>query len=128
MLQVSLTRLRQGHRTIAFPAAVPALPDRVRSLPTLDPSKCPDGCRACIEACPTEALTFEQGRLRLDLGRCIFCADCASACPQGAIRYTGDHRLATRTRENLVLEGQTLELAKALHEKSRRLFGRSLKL
>ena len=50
------------------------------------------------------------------------------ACPEGAIRYTQDYRLATRTREDLVLEGQTLELAEALDEKSRRLFGRSLKL
>jgi Ni,Fe-hydrogenase III small subunit/ferredoxin len=128
MLQVSLARLRQGHRTIAYPAAPPTLPDRFRGLPALDASKCPDGCRACVEACPTEALTFEQGRLRLDLGRCLFCADCASACPEGAIRYTGDHRLATRTREDLLLEGQTLQLAKALDEKSRRVFGRSLKL
>ena len=128
MLQVSLTRLKQGRRTIAYPAAVPALPDRFRGLPALDPSKCPDGCWACVEACPTEALAFEQGRLRLDLGRCLFCSDCVSACPEGAIRYTGDHRLATGTRQDLVLEGQTLQLAKALDEKSRCLFGRSLKL
>jgi Ni,Fe-hydrogenase III small subunit/Pyruvate/2-oxoacid:ferredoxin oxidoreductase delta subunit len=128
MLQVSLARLKQGYRTIAYPAAVPALPDRFRGLPVLDSSKCPDGCRACVEACPTEALTFEQGRLRLDLGRCLFCTDCTDACPEGAIRYTTDHRLATRTRDDLVIDGRSLQLAKALDEKSRRLFGRSLKL
>jgi Ni,Fe-hydrogenase III small subunit len=64
----------------------------------------------------------------LDLGRCLFCTDCTRACPEGAIRYTQDYRLATRTREDLVLQGQALERAKALNEKSQRLFGRSLKL
>ena len=128
MLQVSLARLRQGYRTIAYPAAPPALPDRFRGLPVIDSSKCPDGCRECVEACPTDALAFAEGRLRIDLGRCLFCADCTAACPEGAIRYTQDYRLATRTREALLLQGQTLERAKALEEKSRRLFGRSLKL
>ncbi len=128
MLQVSLARLRQGHRTIAYPNQVPALPDRFRGLPVMDSSKCPDGCHVCADACPTDALTRADGRMRLDLGRCLFCTDCTDACPEGAIRYTQDHRLATRSRDDLVLEGQTLKLAEALDQKSRRLFGRSLKL
>jgi len=33
---------------------------------------------------------------------------------EGAIRYTQDYRLATRRREDLLLEGQTLKLADAL--------------
>src|SRR5262249_46449903 len=37
-------------------------------------------------------------------------------------------RLATRGRDDLILEGQTLKLAQAIDAKSRRLFGRSLKL
>src|SRR5439155_25663984 len=46
----------------------------------------------------------------------------------GAIRYTPDHRLATRTRQDLVTDRETLRLAEALEARSRRLFGRSLKL
>jgi Ni,Fe-hydrogenase III small subunit/NAD-dependent dihydropyrimidine dehydrogenase PreA subunit len=128
MLQVSLARLKQGHRTIAYPAQVPALPDRFRGLPVVDASKCPDGCRACAEACPTNAITVADGGPRLDLGRCLFCTDCVEACPAGAIRYTPEFRLAARRREDLVIQGGVLERAKALEEKSRRLFGRSLKL
>jgi Ni,Fe-hydrogenase III small subunit/Pyruvate/2-oxoacid:ferredoxin oxidoreductase delta subunit len=128
MLQVSLARLKQGHRTIPYPAQAPILPDRFRGLPAVDSSKCPDDCRACADACPTNAIRVIGGKLRLDLGRCLFCTDCVEACPQGAIRYTQDYRLAVRRREDLVLEGQALEWAKALDEKSRRLFGRSLKL
>ena len=128
MFQVSLARLRQGHRTIPFPPKEANLPDRFRGLPEIDAAQCPDGCSACAAACPTDAIAIEGSKVRLDLGRCLFCSDCVEACPEGAIRYTREYRLATRRREDLVLEGQTLERARALDEKSRRLFGRSLKL
>jgi Ni,Fe-hydrogenase III small subunit/NAD-dependent dihydropyrimidine dehydrogenase PreA subunit len=128
MLDVLLARLKQGHRTIPYPGAEPTLSDRFRGLPVLDSSKCSAGCRDCAEACPTAALSFDDQGLRLDLGRCLFCTDCVQACPDGAIRYTPEYRLATRTREDLVLRGETLKLAQVLDDKSRRLFGRSLKL
>jgi Ni,Fe-hydrogenase III small subunit/ferredoxin len=128
MLQVLLARFKQGHRTVSYPAEVPALPDRFRGLPVVDLSKCPDGCRACAEACPTDAIAINDGGFRLDLGRCLFCTDCAEACPEGAIGYRPEHRLAVRKREDLVYDGRALKLAEALDDKRRRLFGRSLKL
>ena len=128
MLQVSLARLKQGHRTIPYPAVEPTLPDRFRGLPVVDVSKCPTDCRKCAEACPTDAITIESAGLKLDLGRCLFCTDCTDACPEGAIRYSQDYRLAARQRDDLILSGRELKLAEALEEKSRRLFGRSLKL
>jgi Ni,Fe-hydrogenase III small subunit/ferredoxin len=128
MLQVSLARLKQGHRTIAYPGQEPILPDRFRGLPAVDASKCPDGCEACAAACPTSAITVAPPRVRIDLGRCLFCSDCVAACPEGAIRYTQDFQLATRSREDLVLQDAVLKRAHALDAKSRRLFGRSLKL
>src|SRR5436190_9254674 len=128
MLHISLARLRQGHRTIAYPAQEPTLPDRFRGLPVVDTSKCPDGCCDCASACPTEAITVDERGFRLDLGRCLFCTECMKACPEGAIRYSQEYRLATRTREDLVFDGRTLKRAEALDAKRRRLFGRSLKL
>jgi Ni,Fe-hydrogenase III small subunit/Pyruvate/2-oxoacid:ferredoxin oxidoreductase delta subunit len=128
MLQVSLARLKQGHRTIAYPAQQPALPDRFRGLPVVDASKCIDGCEACAAACPTSAIAAEAQRVRIDLGRCLFCTDCMEACPEGAIRYTQEYRLATRSRDDLVLQDAVLKRADALDAKSRRIFGRSLKL
>jgi len=127
VLKVLRARLQQGHRTIDFPDGAPALPERFRGQPVLDQARCETGCRACAESCPTDAITSDH-RLQLDLGRCLFCGDCVEACPQGAIRFTRDHRLATRSRNDLVLRGQALQLAHALDEKARRLFGRSLKL
>jgi Ni,Fe-hydrogenase III small subunit/Pyruvate/2-oxoacid:ferredoxin oxidoreductase delta subunit len=128
MLQVLLGRLAQGHRTTRYPAQTPALPDRFRGLPVVDLARCPEGCRDCARACPTDAIRIDEKGFRLDLGRCLFCTECVEACPEGAIRYTPDHRLAVRSREDLVYDGVTLKRAEALEHKTRRLFGRSLKL
>ncbi|MCE9614918.1 MAG: 4Fe-4S dicluster domain-containing protein [Lentisphaerae bacterium] len=128
MINVLLARLRQGHRTIRFPTDKPNVPDRLRGRPVIDPAKCPPDCRVCADVCPTDAITLDSKGLRLDLGRCLFCTECVQACPQDAIRFTTDHRLATRAREDLVMGEGELKLAQALDEKAKRLFGHSLKL
>jgi len=129
MLKALHQRLRQGHRTFPYPERMPELPERFRGLPAIDASHCPDGCRDCAAACPTEAVTVESGSVRLDLGRCLFCSECASACPEGAIAYTSEFRLAARRREELIMtDGRAPARAAALDEQARRIFGRSLKL
>jgi Ni,Fe-hydrogenase III small subunit/NAD-dependent dihydropyrimidine dehydrogenase PreA subunit len=130
---ILLNRLKRGCETMAYPAGpAPALPDRHGGALRVEAAKCQAGCTACVAVCPTEAITRPQQQpVALDLGRCIFCAECVKACPTGAITQTGDHRMAVRRREDLML-GDTgkeqLRLAAALDEKLRRLFGRSLKL
>jgi Ni,Fe-hydrogenase III small subunit/Pyruvate/2-oxoacid:ferredoxin oxidoreductase delta subunit len=128
MFRNVVIRLQQGHRTIGFPKGEPTMLDRFRGRPVVDQSKCPAGCRDCAEACPTDAIRIDTKGLRLDLGRCLFCTDCVEACPEQAIRYTQDFRLAARKRDDLILGGEGLKLADALDKKTRRLFGRSLKL
>jgi len=128
MLRNFVARIQQGHRTIAFPQSAPALPDRYRGLPAVDRTKCPVSCRDCAEACPTNAITIDEKGLRLDLGRCLFCTDCVDACPEKAICYTQDFRLATNRRADLVMDEKTLQMARALNDKTRSLLGRSLKL
>ena len=130
MLKALIARARQGHRTLRYPQGPPpALPEHFRGVPRVDPARCPDGCRACADACPTDAITVAAGGVVLDLGRCIFCPECAEACPEGAITFSDDYRLAARTRAGLqVHAGEELKLAEALDAKLRRLFGRSLKL
>ena len=128
MLNIVIARAKQGHRTIRYPKAEPNIPDRLRGLPVIDASKCPAGCRVCAEACPTGAIAVAEKSVKIDLGRCLFCNECVEACPEKAIRFTPDYRLATRRREDLVLGAGELQLAKALDDKMRKLFGRSLKL
>jgi Ni,Fe-hydrogenase III small subunit/NAD-dependent dihydropyrimidine dehydrogenase PreA subunit len=105
------------------------MPDRFRGRPEIGASACPEGCEACVGACPTGALARDEG-LRMDLGKCLFCADCGEACPRGAIVFTRDYRLAVRNRDALILGGGNaeFELATALDKRLKRLFGRSLKL
>jgi Ni,Fe-hydrogenase III small subunit/ferredoxin len=128
MYNIIAERWRQGHRTSTYPLDAPAVSDRFRGLPVIDASKCDDGCRQCAEACPTDAITADLNSLKLDLGRCLFCTDCQQACPTGAVQYTPEYRLAVRHREDLVVDGRPIELARELDERARRLFGRSLKL
>ncbi len=130
MLKALLARARQGHRTTRYPDGdAPPLPDHFRGAPTVDGSRCPEGCRACAEACPTDAIEVAEGGPHIDLGRCIFCPECETACPDGAITYSEDYRLAARSRADLVLgSGQERRLAGAMDARLRRILGRSLKL
>ncbi len=128
MFNILLARLRQGHRTIGFPAAPPTLPDRFRGAPVIDPSKCPDGCQACVTACPTDAIASDEQGFKIDLGKCLFCTACADACPAGAVTHSTVFSLATRSRDDLVVRGEVTKRAAALEAKMKRLLGRSLKL
>ena len=127
MIRALRARLRQGHRTMKYPAEPPILPDRFPGRPAFDLARCRADCTACAAVCPTAAIEIGTGP-SLDLGRCLFCRACSEACPTAAIGWTGNWRMATRSREDLVLRGQALALAEALEEKTRLLFGRSLKL
>jgi Ni,Fe-hydrogenase III small subunit len=66
--------------------------------------------------------------MTFDLGRCLFCADCAEACPEQAISFSSDYRMATRSRGDLRDESQTMRLAEAVDARAQSLFGHSLKL
>jgi Ni,Fe-hydrogenase III small subunit/ferredoxin len=126
-------RLKRGCETMDYPkGAAPALPDRHGGSLRVDSMKCPDGCHECVSVCPTQAIAERPGKgITLDLGRCLFCADCVAACPHGAITQTGDHRMAVRRRDDLVLGEpgkEEVRLAGALDDSLRKLFGRSLRL
>jgi Ni,Fe-hydrogenase III small subunit/formate hydrogenlyase subunit 6/NADH:ubiquinone oxidoreductase subunit I len=126
-------RLKRGCETMAYPnGPAPALPERHGGALRVNAAQCLDGCRACVPLCPTQAITRDLGApMALDLGRCVFCAACVEGCPAKAITQTGDHRMAVRRREDLVLGEPGLEqvrLAAALDTKLRKLFGRSLRL
>jgi Ni,Fe-hydrogenase III small subunit/formate hydrogenlyase subunit 6/NADH:ubiquinone oxidoreductase subunit I len=110
MLHVLRTAVAGGRVTTGYPARPETPPPTLRGAPAIDPARC-DCSAACVEACPSAAITLtlegtperEQGRTwRLDLARCVFCAECVAACPTGALSMTGDYELATRSRADLL--------------------------
>ena len=127
MLRIICERIRQGYRTAPFPRVEPALPPRFRGLPLLAPGKCPTGCTGCENRCPFGAVSRTDDRVHIDLGRCLFCADCP-VCPHGAIRFGNDYRLSVRKRRDLLYDGVSLALAEKLEQKMLSLFKGSLKL
>ena len=129
MIKALMSRLGQRYRTISFPRKEPVLPERFRGLPTIDQTKCDGHCqRACESVCPTAAISVQEGLCQLDLGRCLFCGFCATACPTQAIAFTRDYRLATSSRADLIITNKPLALAKPLDKPRLSLYRNSLRL
>lgn len=129
MIGILKTRLQQGYRTMRYPAGpAPEMPARFIGRPVIEPGRCGGDCRACVEVCPTAAIELRGRDVRLDLGRCIFCAKCQQVCPAKAIRFSRDFRLAAAKREDLVVTAGQTALPPACNATARKLFGRSLKL
>ncbi|MFH1023308.1 MAG: hydrogenase [Planctomycetota bacterium] len=102
MLNALSARIAQGYRTMGYPAAAPVLPERFRGRPewtTPDPA----ALRASAAACPTGAILADGGTPALDMGRCLFCADCPGARADGGFRFGREHRLAAWAREDLIV-------------------------
>lgn len=50
----------------------------------VDEKRC-SGCGLCVDVCPVEAVTLQNGVARIDQDLCRECEACADACPEGAI-------------------------------------------
>lgn len=103
-----------------------ATPAGFRGLPQISPGPCASGCDACVAGCPTRAITLEP--LAVDLGRCIFCGECAELCPDQKITLSPETRMAATTREALVITAEQRRTEVRANETFRRLFKRSLRL
>ena len=53
--------------------------------PVIDAARCAL-CQICSQACPSEAIREEHGRLLIDPQKCIRCFCCQELCPEGAVK------------------------------------------
>jgi heterodisulfide reductase subunit A-like polyferredoxin len=50
----------------------------------VDKGKC-TGCESCVEECPSEAISMDEGKAKVNPEACIDCGVCVDACPAQAI-------------------------------------------
>jgi NAD-dependent dihydropyrimidine dehydrogenase PreA subunit len=54
------------------------------------------GCRLCLEICPTECFSFDDGSQKASVAiveNCIGCLSCAYLCPSGAISHRNHYEV-----------------------------------
>lgn len=118
-------RVSQGTQYIKDPRQTS--PAGFRGRPVVGEAACATGCEACVAACPTEAIRLDP--VRIDLGRCVMCGDCAPACPAAKLGFTNDVQLASTERAGLTISAarpapDPVKVSQALRSR----FGHSLKL
>jgi formate hydrogenlyase subunit 6/NADH:ubiquinone oxidoreductase subunit I len=65
----------------------------------LNTDLCPEGCRACIEICPTHAIELgENGKPIVSPKFCLFCPACQKVCPKEAIKVKRERIFHTDIR------------------------------
>jgi hydrogenase-4 component H len=94
--------------TTRFPAEPCEVPEKYRGKPEIDLDEC-IGCGACVNVCPTEALTQVDDlnadpavrKITQRYDTCIFCGNCQDNCTtEKGIKLTKKWDLATLDRES----------------------------
>ena len=104
------------------------LTEEFRGRPELTETDNMTDVEAAAKICPTGAISTAP--FSLDLGRCMFCGECALCAPKN-IRFTNDYKIGSTSREALIVKPGA-ERVEFHHENVRKeipeLFGKALKL
>ncbi len=103
------------------------VPGIFRGRPLISKGKVDE--KELMNICPVDAIALNP--VRIDLGKCTFCGECAIRFPE-KIQFTTDYKISTNVRESLVVkegdENPVLVDSEKVRKEIRNLFGRSLKL
>jgi formate hydrogenlyase subunit 6/NADH:ubiquinone oxidoreductase subunit I len=101
--------------TVDYPLSKPPMPEGFRGKLKFHAQLC-IGCKMCMRDCPAGAIEINKladGKFeaRVDLGRCIYCGQCADSCLKKALELSREFELASLKREALkiVLDDHTKE-------------------
>ena len=126
MLKVIKNRFEQGCRTSAYPKEPISLYSRYRGRPVVNKDCAASVVRQCAEICPQEAI--DSHAMTIDMGRCIFCGECAAIEDGSFVHFSQDFELATASRQDLITSDSLPDLAAHAKSHFKKLFGRSLQL
>lgn len=100
-----------------------------RGRPVIDDSITETEEQFLIDLCPTNA--FSQSPFQLDMGKCLFCKECALALPE-KIHFTIDYKIACNSPEALkITKGENRPInidSSKVRPEIKKLFKHSLKL
>jgi ferredoxin len=66
---------------------------RVAYRPVFSAEKCDRECKACVDACPSGALTRGPAAPVLDPEKCMLCTACGESCDHEAVRLEPDEKI-----------------------------------
>ena len=126
---IAVSSTLSGRRfTTKFPAEPCVVPENYRGKPEFDLDDC-IGCGACVNICPTNALTQidildadpPTRKITLRYDACIFCGNCSDNCTtENGIRLSNEWDLATMDRQSTI---ETHEYELQLCEKCNAVIG-----
>jgi len=108
-LKEAVTAVFSPRFTTRFPQEPCVVPERYRGKPAFDLDSC-IGCGACVNVCPTNALTMVDDleatpplrKITLRYDACIFCGNCRDNCTtETGIKLTNEWDLATLDRDSI---------------------------
>jgi formate hydrogenlyase subunit 6/NADH:ubiquinone oxidoreductase subunit I len=91
--------------TTMYPYVKEDTPKSFRGKMRFYPERC-IGCKLCMRDCPSNAINVKkigekEFEIEIDLGKCMYCGQCADSCMKKAIEVTNEFELAVLDREKL---------------------------
>jgi Ni,Fe-hydrogenase III small subunit len=128
MFDLLRARFRHGYQAVKN-IRTAVVHERYRGFPVIANEQSVD-LAECAKVCPGNAL--DPASASIDIGRCVFCNECARQS-NGGIRFTNFHKTAAGSRDRLIIKQGTtakeyIETAASVNKIIRSLFGRSIKL
>lgn len=84
---------------VACPFGLITVEKPFEGIVDFETGRCPDGCMVCVDACPSNALSLDDGeKPTVDQEFCILCSACEQVCPEGAIKVSRSSVACTDVR------------------------------